>query len=50
MGFQLLSTMLDIKSETISLLKKLSRWLNRHQETRAFFFFSFDVKRRNSKS
>lgn len=38
MGVQLLSTMLDTKSETISLLKKLSRWLNWHQETREFFF------------
>lgn len=38
MGVQLLSTTLDTKSETISLLKKLSRWLNWHQETRGFFF------------
>lgn len=39
MGVQLLSTTLDTKSETISVLKKLSRWLNWHQETRGFFFF-----------
>lgn len=41
-GVQLLSTMLDIKSKTISLLEKISRWLNWHQETRVFvvvFFF-----------
>ena len=38
MGVQLLSTMLDIKSETISLLEKIPRWLNWHQETRVFLF------------
>ena len=41
MGVQLLSTMLDIKSETISFLKKLSRCLNWHQETRAGLFSLF---------
>jgi hypothetical protein len=39
MGVQLLSTMLDRKSETISLLERQLRWLKWHQETRVLFSF-----------
>lgn len=49
MGVRLLSTMLDIKSETISLLKKLRRWLNWHQETgNKNFFLLLNMMRKNS--
>lgn len=49
MGVQLLSTKLDIKSKTISLLKKLLRWLNWHQKMRAFIII-FYIMRKISKS
>lgn len=47
MGVQLLSTVLDIRSETISLLKKLWRWLNWQEEARTppLFFVKYDEKK-----
>lgn len=48
MGVQLLSTVLDIRSETISLLKKLWRWLNWQEEARTPPFFLLNMMRKNS--
>lgn len=46
MGVQLLSIMLDIRSETISLLKKL--WLNWQEETGALLLLLLNTMRKNS--